>query len=413
MNIPLKRISYISLLVLLLLTGSILFLRNKNYSFKNGKNENALVNDTVPLTKYWESPIPHQKVPKGLSSLSAKSCGACHQEIYNEWKESTHAIAYQDLQFQAELNKDHILTCLNCHTPLQNQLKYIITGFVNGDYKTPVKKKNPNFDKALQAESITCASCHVRDGKVIGAIGYPNTPHLTQKNPEFLKESLCISCHNVVDQVSPVLVCSFETGDEWKNNWASKEGKNCISCHMETKHRPLMPGFPERKGHFHAFPGSGIPKLFNRKTHRLESLNFIESTIPKTVKVNESLNYFITLQNENAGHSVPTGDPERFIFTTFTLLDNKGQVVVQEKHRIGEKWKWYPNAEKLEDNNLKPKEKRTYSFTNEIKNKGKYVLKVEVTKHRMNEENAKFNQILGKYPLSITVFEKKYTIEVL
>jgi hypothetical protein len=35
--------------------------------------------------------IPFQKVPEGLTSLKAESCGQCHREIYDEWKTSIHA----------------------------------------------------------------------------------------------------------------------------------------------------------------------------------------------------------------------------------------------------------------------------------------------------------------------------------
>jgi hypothetical protein len=36
--------------------------------------------------------IPFQKIPEGLTSLKAESCGECHREIYDEWKTSIHAI---------------------------------------------------------------------------------------------------------------------------------------------------------------------------------------------------------------------------------------------------------------------------------------------------------------------------------
>ncbi|MFO0767868.1 MAG: multiheme c-type cytochrome [Nitrospiraceae bacterium] len=50
--------------------------------------------------------IPFQKVPEGLTSLKAESCGSCHREIYEEWKSSIHAHAYEDPFFQAYLTKD-------------------------------------------------------------------------------------------------------------------------------------------------------------------------------------------------------------------------------------------------------------------------------------------------------------------
>ena len=37
--------------------------------------------------------IPFQKIPDGLASLKAESCGQCHREIYEEWKTSIHAHA--------------------------------------------------------------------------------------------------------------------------------------------------------------------------------------------------------------------------------------------------------------------------------------------------------------------------------
>ena len=138
-----------------------------------------------PLTKHWGKPVPYQKVPEGLVSLSAEVCGACHTEMYREWKESFHAIALQDPQFQGEWKKDKELwVCLNCHTPLQNQQEFIILGKEDGDYFKPVKKENPNFDPQLQQESITCAVCHVRDGAVIGTRGNQlASPHKVKADP--------------------------------------------------------------------------------------------------------------------------------------------------------------------------------------------------------------------------------------
>ena len=368
--------------------------------------------DIVPLTKHWKKAIAHQEIPTGLSSISAASCGACHQEIYQEWKKSTHAGAFQDLQFQAEWKKDDVLTCLNCHTPLQNQQEFIVKGLINGDYKTPLKEPNPRFDKKLQLESITCATCHVRDGNIIGTIGTKNAPHKTVKDLKFLSEKLCTSCHNVVDELNPVLVCTFETGDEWDKNWAKKSGKTCISCHMPEIERPIFSGMEKRLSHFHDFPGSGIPKFFDMEAKKLEGLEFTESSVKKVYSVGEKIVYSLKVKNSFAGHSVPTGDPERFFLVSFRLVDKQGNIFSEEQHRIGEEWQWYPVAKKLSDNNLKPLEERMYTFDYDIKKQGILTFTVEITKYRMTEENAKRNGILGKYPLSIDVFKKKYNVNI-
>ncbi|MCB0686757.1 MAG: hypothetical protein KDC53_09530, partial [Saprospiraceae bacterium] len=52
-----------------------------------------------PLQDNWERAIPCQETPAGLVSIRAFDCGICHREIYEEWKLSTHAHAWTDLQF--------------------------------------------------------------------------------------------------------------------------------------------------------------------------------------------------------------------------------------------------------------------------------------------------------------------------
>ena len=398
-------------IVLLLATG-ILALTYLTDCSKSTQKEAVQNYDTIPLIKHWEKAIPHQEIPEGLVSISAKSCSTCHQDIYNEWKQSTHAVAFQDVQFQAEMKKDDILTCLNCHTPLQDQQEFIIKGFINGDYKTPWKIPNPNFDKELQLESITCAACHVRDGNVIGTIGNTNSPHKTVKDVEFLSEKLCAGCHNVVDELNPVLVCTFETGDEWDNEWAEKSGKTCITCHMPETKRSLFPEMEKRKSHFHNFPGSGIPKFYGMDAEDLIGLEIEADSLKKAYVVGEEIKYSLTVKNSFAGHKVPTGDPERFFLIAFKVLDANDNVLDEKQFRIGEEWEWYPVAKKLSDNNLNPLEEREYNFVYKVPDKDKLTLVVEISKHRMTKENAEFMGILEEYPLSISVFRQSYPINL-
>ena len=90
--------------------------------------------------------------------------------------------------------------------------------------------------------------------------------------------------------------------------------------------------------------------------------------------------------------------PERFFLVIFKVFDSKGDLLKQLEYRIGEEWEWYPEAKKISDNNLKPLEKRTFEFEYEIPAKNKLTLTVEVTKHRITEENAEYNGILDKCP---------------
>lgn len=369
-------------------------------------------NNIHALSKTWEIAVPNQEIPQGLSSLSAKECGACHQAHYNEWKLSTHAHAWADLQFQAELKKESSpFMCINCHIPLQNQQEYIIEGLIDGDIYKPVKTKNPKYDPNLQLEGINCASCHVRNNVVIGPTGTSKAPHKTIKDTKFLSEQLCISCHNAAAVITPTLACTFETGDEWKAGPFFGK-KNCISCHMPSVDREIVGGFGKRPSRLHYFPGSGIPKLSTVESKGLNGLGFYPSKIKSNYSVKDSINFTLKLKNEFAGHKVPTGDPERFFNITFVLKDEMQNILSSKTERIGEKWEWFPIAKKIADNNLFPSEERMYHFSYKPLKKGKLILSVEVTKHRLSQESADYNKLKANYPLFITVFEKDYVLKI-
>jgi len=369
--------------------------------------------DIHPLTKSWEKVIPHQEIPEGLTALNAAYCGTCHREHYDEWRLSTHSHAWTDLQFQAEIKKESSpFMCINCHIPLQNQQEFIVKGLIDGDIYRPVKEVNPNFDYELQQEGITCASCHVRNGAIIGTIGSDKAPHKVVKDVEFLSEKLCISCHNASAELTTTLVCTFETGDEWKAG-PYFEKQNCISCHMEPIERELMPGMGKRTSHRHFFAGSGIPKFDTVTTKLLNGYSFNTTPPENRYALSDSIMYQLKIKNEYAGHRVPTGDPERFFLINFTLTNEIGDTLAKKVDRIGEKWEWYPVAKKLSDNNLYPNEERVFPFTYQPTQSEKLILKIEVTKHRLDEKSAAYNGLGDNYPLFISIFEEQYTMEIL
>ena len=388
---------------------SILFITQCGDS--KGKVEQINQNIT-PLENSWDIAVPHQEIPEGLTSLSAESCGTCHQDHYNEWKYSTHSHAWTDLQFQAELKKETSpFMCINCHIPLQNQQEYIIKGLVNGDYYNPVKVKNPHFDKALQQEGINCASCHVRNNVIIGPTGTNKAPHKTVKDTLHLSEQLCISCHNAVAEINDNLVCTFETGDEWKAGpYIGK--KNCISCHMDTITRAVVPGYEKRKSHRHFFPGSGIPKFESKETKMLNGLEFNPSKIAKTQHLNDSLHFKFKITNKHAGHKVPTADPERFILTNVIVINSQKDTVYSHTKRIGEEWEWHPIAKKISENNLLPGESILYDFSTYLSQKGDYTLITTVSKHRMTKASADYNGLGNDYPLFINIYKKEVSFVV-
>ncbi|MBK7438488.1 MAG: hypothetical protein IPI77_17360 [Saprospiraceae bacterium] len=107
---------------------------------------------------------------------------------------------------------------------MQNQQEYIIQGLIDGDIYKPVKTINDHFDKSLQSEGITCASCHVRDGAIIGPHGSDKAPHKTIKDTIFLSEQLCIGCHNASAVLTPPWHAPLRQGMDGKPGLTGVKG---------------------------------------------------------------------------------------------------------------------------------------------------------------------------------------------
>lgn len=197
------------------------------------------------LRSDYAKALPFQDVPQGLVSLKAESCGQCHREIYEEWKTSIHAHAYEDPFFQAYWKKDkNIWVCLNCHTPLENQQPTLVKEIPRGRVEQAVQEPNLRYDPQYQKEAVTCAVCHVRDGVIYGPFEDSVAPHPTKYDPNFRTAQPCYRCHNVVSgpaQFYNVGPCG--TYAEYEGKFFMQErGFICQSCHMPEIDRPVALG---------------------------------------------------------------------------------------------------------------------------------------------------------------------------
>jgi hypothetical protein len=352
---------------------------------------------------HYQQPLAETEVPEGLPDLSAETCGSCHQEIYEEWKVSTHRRAWTDPQFQAELHKsrgknkdgsakerdDVGWMCVNCHTPLMSQMEELAVGLENDNIGKPKYVDNPHFEKGLKQEGITCAGCHVRDGKVYGPWGDTNAPHPTAKKEKLTTEKVCTQCHQAeAHWPSRNLACFFTTGEEWKRSKYGQRDQTCQSCHMPEVERPLVPGGKKRTTRRHWFGGSLIPKRPEyegeieplRKVYGSGAkIEVLPGTAPPRREENadagsgdqkpglleastcpegaECAYFRIRATNAYAGHRWPTGDPERHIDIRGEVGGDgeDGPVTVVEQ-RIGSKYKWWPEIVLQYDNRLMPDE---------------------------------------------------------
>lgn len=374
-------------------------------------------------------PVPYAATPVGLPALSAAACGVCHTEIYAEWRVSTHARAWlDDAQFQEELAKtrktpgrDSGWMCVNCHTPLENQLERLVVGLEDGDRGRPIYVDNPNFDPVLQLEAITCATCHVRDGVILGPLGDTNSPHPVRKAPELLESSTCLQCHQAKAAFPEVnLACVFDTGREFAAGPYADQGYTCQRCHMPEILRPTTNlNTPPRRTRRHWFGGSLIPKrpefeaeIAAVRKHYPNGLVVRWRELPDSIPPGLSTTLTIELENAEAGHLLPTGDPERIILVNAEVRDPSGASLANLEHRLGTVFQWDEPVTKLEDTRLGPREKRALTLTFTAPTAGPLTLRVEASKWRLSQENFDYHQLEGKAVRGRVFFTEERTLLV-
>lgn len=356
--------------------------------------------------------IPYQTVPAGLESLKAESCGTCHREIYEEWKSSIHAHAYDDPFFQAYWNKDkHVWVCLNCHTPLENQQPTLIKEIPRGRVERAVQEVNPRFDADYQKEAITCAACHVRDGVIHGPYEDSAAPHPTKFDPIFRTAQICYRCHNVVSgpaQFYNVGPCG--TYAEYEGKYFMQDrGFICQSCHMPEVDRPAADGSPIRRGRRHLWRGGHDPDMIKRAVA-------VEITAePRQPKPGDDVTFTLTLVNAGAGHKIPTGDPDRHFTVEFDVEDASGQVVAHQQDTMGRWILWQPAIVELYDNRLLPLASRDYRFRQRFpKGPERLTVKARVRYHILTD--GQHEMLTRKYgltaddPYSFVIYERVFPL---
>jgi hypothetical protein len=356
--------------------------------------------------------IPYQQIPEGLTSLKAESCGQCHREIYDEWKTSIHARAYDDPFFQAYWKKDkNIWVCLNCHTPLENQQPTLVREIPRGRVEKAVELPNPHFDAEYQKESVTCAACHVRDGVILGPFEDSAAPHPTKFDPSFRTAQVCSRCHNVVSgpaQFYNVGPCG--TYAEYEGKYFMQErGFICQSCHMPEIDRPVATNSPIRRGRQHLWRGGHDPDMVKRAV-AVQVKADVESPKP-----GDKVGFTLTLVNAGAGHKIPTGDPDRYFTVEFTVENSQGEVLAQQSSTMGRWVMWQPAIIELYDNRLLPLASREYGFAYRVPEQAEgLILKTRVQYHILSDKQHKMLQteygLTGNDPYRFVIYERVFPL---
>jgi Cytochrome c554 and c-prime len=193
------------------------------------------------LYPYYPSLLRY--TPSKAAFTAPEMCWGCHQQQYQDWRGSMHAIAFRDPIYQGELNKatkaighDNARNCEGCHSPAG-----VVTREIKG---AGLKGLGP-----VALAGVSCDICHSVTG-----VSHQETP---TRNPE--NASLILSPGKDT-KTGPVLVKrgpfppSKGCGGGFHECVESPlhlKAELCASCHQATNfeaHSPLGSTYSEWKG---------------------------------------------------------------------------------------------------------------------------------------------------------------------
>ncbi len=305
--------------------------------------------------------------------IAPDTCGGCHDEIYEQWKNSMHGLSHVDplyrevaLFYRKGLtDRDEIAeaeSCVKCHAPI---------GFVTGLMKTTTKELTSKTTPEIIKQGIQCDYCHSATGaRKMYNNGLVLDPGQGDENPgikrgpfkdsksdfhksvysEFHTSSrICGTCHNVRHVVYGTVLES--TYDEWKKSPYNSDDPakrvTCQGCHMnqrpglpgtgETK-RPLNPGYaaaggPKRDHIFtHYFVGGNTfaPKMFKDKKKGIMAVERLQHAAQLSVNEKDIAKglFYVSVKNTGAGHYLPTGLTDtRQMWLEITVKNERGKTL--------------------------------------------------------------------------------------
>lgn len=362
----------------------------------------------------FERPIVTAPIPAPLATLRAAECGECHAEFYAEWSTAMHSQAWTDPYFQVDWRFDgQQQICKNCHIPLDRQQEQRVLGFRDADKSDPILAPNPEFDAQLQHEGVTCAACHLREGKILGVYGSVTAPHPVQKLAD--PNEICVRCHVVSGERWDAFfrfppcgtVAEIQATPQRASSGelvvAPPAALDCVNCHMPLVERPLVPGGEMRRARQHLWRGGHDPAMVKRGLD--VQLRDDSGAAGNTRRV------VLIVTNVGAAHYLPTGTPDRHLTVEWRLLDAEGQVLQQQQHTLKRTVLWRPFIIDLWDTRLPRYQPREYVF--EFADTGAsrpVAVEAVVRYHLLDEHRRKRIAYENTTPISYEVFRQRLVI---
>lgn len=318
----------------------------------------------------WSQDFPSVEKDKYTSSAV---CGRCHVQIYDRWKESLHARAYDNPIFDVAYTLAYRKTagkakeiCLPCHAPTT-----IFTG--DFDHELPITR-----------EGVTCDFCHtVKDVNLHAANPYVTDIGLVKRGPLkggkglegkheiaysklHTKSEFCAGCHEYRSRNDVLIIGTYT---EWKEGPYAAKGTQCQDCHM-----------PQVMGQI-VFSKTDPPRLINEHNlvggHSLAQLKkAVKMKIANVSTGTARTEVMVDISNAGSGHRVPTGIPTRKLVLNVEVTGKEGRVfrdkIIYEKVLMDLEGKELITEDEVmlgypmqitKDNRLAPGETRREVFT--------------------------------------------------
>lgn len=373
-------------------------------------------------------PVDTSQTPAVLGNLSAKECATCHQEFYDEWQTTIHSKAWVEPYFQTDWKFDGSQhSCRLCHTPLDRQQPEKVLGYRDTDKWDPIVEVNPDFDRKLQHEGVTCAACHFREGKIVGVLGNTDAPHPVMKIED--PNQVCVRCHIVDgdkwDTFFRFPPCGTVAEIESSKSQAVNKNVNikglsgehlisnssslgCVECHMPLQKRSLVKGGMLRQTRQHFWRGGHDPKMVtNALDIKFSELNLAN----KSSSEKDKRQFKLTIINTGADHYIPTGTPDRYLSIQLRVLDMQNNVLNENINTIKRTVMWRPFIVDLKDTRLQRWKPRNYQI--DIPKSGKAVnVEAVVRYHLLDEKRRKRIGYENNTPIAYDVFRKKIRLNV-
>lgn len=278
---------------------SLMKFKNWKQYFKLALSLGSVSGLTLIIIVFWVINYAPGILPEPLVELArqpdlvkypeAKRCGDCHQEIYEAWKKSRHALSWVSEQYIKDSENRTKEKCLPCHIPVQ---------------VTPETKPEPRLN--LRDQGIFCVPCHVKNGAMHGPHDLFAPPHPTKYDQDYNASRFCGACHE-------------KTFKQWQ---ATQVRDTCQNCHMPRATKRLTQEFPLNLLHIKRPVGD----------HRFLHGDLTPQDLSIQMKFDGS-RLHIGLTNKTIPHHVPTadnGDPRVYLSIVLKTKDGKEWDVLKE-----------------------------------------------------------------------------------